>query len=89
VKYNESSSFRLEEPRSQAEGYLESLRSAELGVQETMAKYFDQFVIDEWIEQRISPLKRQLKDLLKNIRDLSKRNTWDRRPFKIRLKQDA
>jgi len=86
VKYNETSTWRLEEPRTQAEGYLESLRTVETGVQEAMEKYFDQFVIDEWIELRITPIKDQLQTIIKNIRDLNKRITWDRRPLKLRLK---
>lgn len=83
VRYNFSSPFRILEDFRLSEGYtlIREVKNFKTETRSVLLEYFDNYTVEEWIEQRIQPLAEKL-SYLENISNqlVSKRN-WPRRPF--------
>lgn len=48
---------------------------------ETMSEFYNEFVINEWIEQNIDPMEDRMNTIYNNLKSLMRRNIWPRRPL--------
>lgn len=83
VKHNFSSPYRVLEDFRLDDGYrlIKEVRNFQIESKNSLSEYFDEFTIDEWIEQRIQPINDKV-SYLENVNNhlVSWRN-WPRRPL--------
>ncbi|KAL1137686.1 hypothetical protein AAG570_009382 [Ranatra chinensis] len=84
VDHNYTSPWRiLEDYRSlNAHQLQQELGHFKNSTELKLSKYFDQFSINEWIEQKIFPLEFKLHNLRKTMENLIRRDVWPRRPLR-------
>ena len=81
VRHNFSSPWRLLEARSKGQQLVQELTAFRNSTVLIMAQYFDQFTVDEWLEQKVDPLTEKMASLQHFVQVLVARNTWPRRPI--------
>lgn len=82
IKHNFSSPIRIEELISDAIRFDSSLKSLTKNAAESMNDVYDQWTIDEFVEQTIDPLIEELSLLQKHANQLMSVRTWPRRPLR-------
>ncbi|XP_054258857.1 hexosaminidase D-like [Macrosteles quadrilineatus] len=83
VKHNFTSPYRVLEEFRLKEGYT-LIKEVKNFVNETiiaLSEHFDEFTVNEWIEQRIQPMDEQLTYLETVSNQLITRRSWPRRPI--------
>lgn len=83
VRHNFSSPYRILEGFRLTENYalIKEVNRFRNETRDVLLQYFDDYTVDEWIEQRILPLTTKL-SYLENIENrLISHRSWPRRPF--------
>jgi len=81
VRHNFSSPWRLLETLSKVQQLVHDLTAFKNMTALIMAQYFDQFTVDEWLEQKIDPLTERMASLQHFVQVLVARDIWPRRPI--------
>jgi hexosaminidase len=81
VHHNFSSPWRLLEVHAIVQQLLRELTTFRNSTAHIMTQYFDQFVVDEWLEQKVDPLAEKMTSLKHFVQSLVARDTWPRRPL--------
>lgn len=81
-RHNFSSPFRILENFRLTEGYqlIREVKNFKTETKTVLLEYFDEYTVDEWIEQRIQPLAMKLSNLETISNQLISRRSWPRRP---------
>ncbi|KAK6621635.1 hypothetical protein RUM44_001442 [Polyplax serrata] len=82
VEHNFSSPLRVDELMADFPRVYNSLTSLERHARESLEEIFDQYTVNEWIEQRIYPSLRKLQKLDADATNLKNVRYWPRRPLK-------
>lgn len=81
VRHNFSSPWRLLEALSKGQQLVRELTAFRNSTALIMGQYFDQFTVDEWLEQKVDPLTERMASLQHFVHVLVARDTWPRRPI--------
>jgi hexosaminidase len=81
VRHNFSSPYRLLEAHANAERLVRDLNVFKNSTKLIMEQYFDQFTVDEWLEQKVDYRTEKIVSLQSSIQALIARDTWQRRPI--------
>lgn len=81
VRHNFSSPWRLLEAHVSVQRLLRELTAFRNSTAHIMTQYFDQFAVDEWLEQKVDPLAEKMASLENFALNLIARDTWPRRPL--------
>lgn len=81
IRHNFSSPLRIDELMGDFSRVYNSLTSLERHVRESLEDIFDQYTVNEWIEQRIYTDLKKLEKLEANAIKLKAIKYWPRRPL--------
>ncbi|XP_040568869.1 hexosaminidase D [Lepeophtheirus salmonis] len=81
VKYNFTSPWRISETMRNHISLPNQVKDFKLNMESNLKKIYEESTVLEWTEQNVSPLQDKLDNLIRTVRELSYRNTWQRRPF--------
>lgn len=81
VRHNFSSPWRLLEALANAQRLVRELKAFKYSTELIMEQYFDQFTVNEWLEQKVDYLTEKMVSLQNFIQALVARDTWQRRPI--------
>lgn len=83
IKHNFSSPIRIEELASDAIRLHSTLKSVAKNAVDSMSDVYDQWTIDEFVEQTIDPLIKKLNSLQKHANQLMSIRAWPQRPLPL------
>lgn len=81
VRHNFSSPWRLLQTHVSVQQLLQELTTFRNSTAQILTQYFDHFVVDEWLEQKMDPLAEKMASLEHFVQNLVARDTWPRRPL--------
>jgi hexosaminidase len=81
VRHNFSSPWRLLEALASAQRLVRELEAFKYSTELIMEQYFDQFTVNEWLEQKVDYLTEKMLSLQNFVQALVTRDTWQRRPI--------
>jgi hypothetical protein len=81
VDHKFSSPYRVHEAMRSISYLPGSLKSLESQLRRTLPHYFDQFTVDEWLEQNVDPLIEAVDSLNSRAASLTSSLSWPRRPI--------
>lgn len=81
VEHKYSSPWRVHESMKTVAYLPGALKTLEQQLAKSLGQFYDQFTVEEWLEQHIQPLEERVGSLMKMARDLTERIVWPRRPL--------
>ncbi|XP_053206083.1 hexosaminidase D-like [Panonychus citri] len=81
VRHNVSNPYRVDEGLEQHSNVHFLLTSALRSASSSLREAFDEFTVNEWIEQNIYPYLLKMEKVLKDGENLKKSKVWPRRPY--------
>ena len=58
-----------------------ALKTLEQQLGKSLGQFYDQFTVEEWLEQHIKPLQERIDTLMRFARNLTEKIAWPRRPL--------
>ena len=58
-----------------------ALKTLEQQLGKSLGQFYDQYTVEEWLEQHIKPLQERIDQLMKMARNLTEKISWPRRPL--------
>ena len=58
-----------------------ALKTLEQQLSKSLGQFYDQYTVEEWLEQHIKPLQERIDQLMKMARHLTEKMIWPRRPL--------
>ncbi|XP_015782701.1 hexosaminidase D [Tetranychus urticae] len=81
IRHNVSNPYRVDEGLEQHSNVHYLLTSALRAASSSLREAFDEYTVNEWIEQNIYPYLLKMEKLLKDGESLKKNKVWPRRPY--------
>ena len=58
-----------------------ALKTLEQQLTKSLGQFYDQFTVDEWLEQHIRPWEQRIDELMRMAKGLTEKSVWPRRPL--------
>ena len=81
VEHKYSSPWRVHESMKTVAYLPGALNTLGQQLAKSLGQFYDQFTVEEWLEQHIKPLEDRVGNLMKTARTLTERIVWQRRPL--------
>ena len=58
-----------------------ALKTLEQQMFKSLGQFYDNYTVEEWLEQHIKPLELRIDDLMTKAKSLTEKKVWPRRPL--------
>ena len=79
--FSYSSPWRVHESMKTVAYLPGALKTLEQQLGKSLGQFYDQFTVEEWLEQHIKPLQERIDQLMRFARNLTEKIAWPRRPL--------